>query len=58
MANTYFIITELINGIRLGEITPDQTIDILEKILLMLDGLELTAEEQRNIAKILRGEDA
>ena len=57
MANAYFIVTQLINGVKLGEITPDETVEVLEKVLLLLDGIDLTADEQVAIAKILRGDN-
>ena len=55
--NLYFIIAELINGIRLDEITPDETIYILEKVLLILDKTELSGEERNKIMEILKGDD-
>lgn len=58
VTHEYYLITELINAIRLDEITPDQTVQILEKVLLVMDGCTLSEEEENDIQKILRGEDA
>ncbi|MBO7422955.1 MAG: hypothetical protein J6T99_06160 [Oscillospiraceae bacterium] len=55
MVSAYYVVTELINALRLGEIGTDGAVDILERLLLMLDGAELTDEEWEDLAMKLKG---
>lgn len=55
MVSAYYVVTELINALRLGEIGTDGAVDILERVLLMLDGTELTDEEWEDLAMKLKG---
>ena len=57
ISHEYYLITLLINAIRLGEITPDQTVEVLEKVLLIMDGCNLSEEEETEINKLLRGDN-
>ncbi len=56
--SAYYIITELINALRLGEIGTDGAVDILEKVLLILDGVDPSEKEMERIVFTLRGETA
>lgn len=58
MRQAYYILTELINAIRLDEIRLDDAVDILERVLVILDGEKLSEDEMKDLIFKLRGEAA